>query len=226
MTLARTLKERTESYWNEGKRTNPFLSGLFQGTLPPEAMARFLVHARHLVSFTPAHLSLAVKEAEKRSLPQLAAYLAEKHAEEQGHDEWANDDLKKITTMKGMARTQPAEIDPSMTALVQHNEALIRKDPTLYLAYIFFAEYSCVYAGPDLVEAQEKKCGFPQGSLTIISKHAELDQHHVAEWEEVIGTLVDARRYGSVFHDTMESICRHHGNVLAAMIRQNGKKAA
>ena len=102
-----------------------------------------------------------------------------------------------------------------MVRFVKHIESLIDKDPYLYLAYIFHAEYFCVLCGPDMIQSLEEKCGYPENSMTIVGNHSELDKEHIVEWEEIIETLVDAKTYQQPFIDVIKRTTALHGAFLA-----------
>jgi hypothetical protein len=134
-----------------------------------------------LTAHTPEHLTLAVTTARAQGHEQLALYFEEKRREEVGHDQWGAEDVAALKKRFQITQDQ-IEIVPEMQVLVASNQAMIIRDPFQYFIYVLYAEYFTVLAGPACVKAIEKNQQIPPGMMTIISKHAELDQHHIADW--------------------------------------------
>ncbi|MFW7381185.1 MAG: hypothetical protein ACOH5I_20385 [Oligoflexus sp.] len=209
MKLIEALKKRIESYWLELQQHDRFNRSVLQGDADSEMLMHFLVNVRYLVQHTPIHLKRAMKLAEQDHKQDLKNFFEQKLKEEDGHDQWADADIEKLkqslpkTPLKG-------SIDPSMKRLIAHIEETIDRDPYLYLAYIFFAEYLCVICGEELTHGLQNKCGYPPRSLTVIENHAELDQDHVHEWEETIASLIDEQFYSKQFLATLEKTIAIH----------------
>ncbi|HYX34570.1 MAG TPA: iron-containing redox enzyme family protein [Oligoflexus sp.] len=208
MSLADLLKKRVELYWAHLKTNDPFNRALLNGTATQAMANHFLVNVRYLVQQTPIHLRKATAKAEKNGEEKLAKFFKLKCREEQGHDRWADSDIAKVNQRRIIESN--SEIDPSMKGLVKHIESIIDYDPVHYLAYIFFAEYLCVVAGFEMAEAWEKKCGFPPNSMSVISNHAELDQHHVHEWVDITRDLLDEDKYKAPLLETVEETIKVH----------------
>lgn len=207
--LIQEMKRKVEAYWASMKEQSPFQQALSKGSLTPQWVQGFLVNVHYLVQHTPAHLHLAILMAEHRNETALRDFFVVKYEEELGHDEWAKADLSKLKVQLPQDFST-AEIDPAMIQLVNSIESLIERDPFLYLPYIFFAEYLCVIAGPEMSTNIVEKCGYPPGSLSIVENHAELDIEHVDEWEEVIHDLVDTDQYAATFMTVLDECMAHH----------------
>lgn len=207
MKLIDQLKRRVESYRDYIVNEDPFNRAILDGRAEAEAIERFLINVHYLVKHTPVHLKLAAQVSQDD--PRLNAYFKEKFLEEQGHDQWALDDLAKLSS-KLKEPQRPPEVAPAMFDFVLNIESIIRKDPYLYLPYIFFAEYLVVIYGPQMTQALAVKNGYGSESLTVIENHAELDQDHVHEWEEIIASIVDEQRYTKAFLEVMDETIRLH----------------
>lgn len=201
MELANQLKSQTEEFYARLKANNGFYRSVLHGEVKVDTVAYFIESIRYLVSYTPKHLVLALKEAEKRGLKDLADFYRIKLKEETGHDQWAKDDLKAIERLAPQAK-KPQAVAPAIHDTIRRNEALIKKDPYHYLVHIFFAEYFTVCDGPDFMAALNK-LGIKPHMVSVVDNHVSLDVEHVQEWEETIGKLVDPKTYGKKFVDLL-----------------------
>jgi hypothetical protein len=181
MLIYQNLTEHIQNHFRTLKRNNSFYQRIFNGQLTAAELTRFLQNVSFLTAHTPEHLTLAVTTARAQGHEQLALYFEEKRREEVGHDQWGAEDVAALKKRFQITQDQIA-IVPEMQVLVASNQAMILRDPFQYFIYVLYAEYFTVLAGPACVTAIEKNQRIPPGMMTIISKHAELDQHHVAEW--------------------------------------------
>ena len=75
---------------------HPLLLAARAGRVSPLTVAKYLRSVLYLVRHTPVHLALAQKSAEARGALELARFFAHKAGEEQGHDAWAESDLREM----------------------------------------------------------------------------------------------------------------------------------
>lgn len=209
MKLIRDMRARIEAYWDFLQTSDPYNRSILEGRLSPEMFSHFLVNVHTLVQHTPIHLNLAIRTAEARGLSALQKYFEQKLIEESGHDKWAEADIQNLKKRKSNISVIDGT-DPTMKSLLLNIESTIQKDPYLYLAYIFFAEYLTVLYGPTMNRALIEKCGYPAESMTVVENHAELDKDHVNDWEDVIVDLVDERIYRKLFLETLDQTITLH----------------
>ena len=92
-------------------------------------------------------------------------------------------------------------------------------NPQRYLAYLLFAEYLTVLLGGEWVAVLEQQCGIPADALSVVTRHVELDRHHVreavAEFDELLAT-VDAAPVLRTLHTSMHLFERFCDELLAA----------
>jgi hypothetical protein len=181
MLIYQDLTEHIQHFFKTLKRNNSFYQRIFNGSLTAAELACFLQNVSFLTAHTPEHLTLAVATARAQGHEQLALYFEEKRREEVGHDQWGIDDVAALKKRFPITQDQIG-ILPEMQVLVASNQAMILSDPFQYFIYVLFAEYFTVLAGPACAQAIEKNNRIPPGMMTIISKHAELDKLHIAEW--------------------------------------------
>ncbi len=167
---------------------NPLFTKANDGTLSPPLIARYLASVHQLVLHTPIHLRKARQVAEARGEHALVAHFEHKLTEEAGHDAWAARDREGLARKTGVVAPDAAV--QTMTVLIHHIDALIEKDPALYLAYILFAEQLIVLMGGEWLELLETRCGIPKTVMSVVGNHVELDKDHVAEALDEIDDLV------------------------------------
>jgi pyrroloquinoline quinone (PQQ) biosynthesis protein C len=185
--IADSLRAQIEQYAATFNSQNPLFTYASKGLLSVEHLTLYLANVRAVVAHTPIHLARALEAAQRRSDTHLATHFAERIREEDGHEEWA---ILDLATVSRDAKTARTDVLPSVRAQLAHIEATIDEDPTLYLAYILFAEYITVLVGPALLSMLEERCGIPRSAMSVVANHAELDVHHVQDALEKIDDLV------------------------------------
>lgn len=187
-TVSARLRRDIDEFADSVRRSNPLLTRARAGELTPETVGRYLRGIHHLLRHTPIHLSLAEERARTLGHFELADYYAEKRAEEDGHDRWAQSDIRGISAKFGVSVHE--EPIPAAKTIVRGNAETIERSPFFYLAYVLFAEYFMVVMGPEWLGALAENCGIPPSLMTAIGNHVELDQAHVLEGCAEIDSLV------------------------------------
>jgi hypothetical protein len=177
--VSEILLRDIDAFAADAQSTNSLFRLANTGALSPGTFGRYLRSIHYLLRHTPIHLDLAEECARRAGHALLAEYFARKRAEEEGHDRWAEDGIEGLARHFGV--DVPDEPTPAMRAIIAANAAGIAEDPHYYLAYIMFAEYFVVVAGPGWVGALAEKCGISRALTSAIGNHIELDREHVAE---------------------------------------------
>lgn len=177
--MSQLMKSTIESYYRRTKDSNPLYRNARMGRLKAENIHAYLNNVLYLVQHTPIHLSYAKSQASARKMKALAVFFESKMKEEIGHDKWAENDLSEMKKKFG-SDTQ-RDLSPHMVRLVEFIHDTIERDPSLYVAYIFLAEYFTVLAAPEWLRDLETNCGIPRAMMSVIGNHSELDKEHVAE---------------------------------------------
>jgi hypothetical protein len=192
--IADALKIAIEHQARSSRTHNALWSSASEGRASPQAIARYLASLRHMIGGTSICLRRARDRALAHGRPELADYFVAKLAEEDGHVVWADEDVVVHEHRFGTAVQAPVE---AMKRMLQRNLELIDRDPELYLAYIFWAEYFTVLVGGGFAQMLVERCGMPLEALTCLTKHVELDVDHAEEGMELIDELVaDPARVG------------------------------
>jgi hypothetical protein len=217
--ISSELKRRIDEYASRLDATSELLKLARAGALRVETVALYLVSIRHLIRQTPVHLAVARQRALASERPDLARYFDQKLAEETGHDRWADADLTAIGTRFGVTPVgAPAQ---AMEGLIDSLTALVRSEPESYLAYILFAEYFTVVIGPVWIEALTKYCGIPEGAMTVIEHHVELDKHHVLAGCAEIDQLVRDPDSATRLHVALTATMLHYDRFILELVRAN-----
>jgi hypothetical protein len=186
--IAQSLKTDIEAYADRVLESNRLLQLARDGKVSSDMVTGYLFNIRYLIGHTVPCLELARDEAEARGWESLAGYYGRKLAEEHGHESWAENDFAAVrTTYPGPAPDGPSR---AIAELVAYLRQAISADPRRYLAYVLFAEYFTVLAGPVWLRALEEKCGVPATMMTSVGHHIELDKAHVAAGLSDINSLV------------------------------------
>lgn len=186
--IGRALRLEIERYATRAREENMLFVRARDGALGPRHMLPYLRSIHFLVSHTPIHLRRAAARAAEAGDSPLAEHYLAKITEEAGHDAWAERDVRVLSERSGMTAT--AGILPAMRDLVDFLAQLIDRDPSLYLAYILFAEYFLVLLGPEWLALLEERCSIPRSAMSVVSNHVELDKSHVEHALEEIDDLV------------------------------------
>jgi hypothetical protein len=202
--ISRNLKIEIEHYATRLLRSSRLFRLAQEGAISPATVSAYLFNIRYLIRHTPAYLELARSESEARGWEELAGYYATKAAEERGHDVWAENDLASVTRVHDvMLPSQPSR---AMAGLVDYLRKVITMEPQRYVAYILFAEYFTVLAGPAWIKALDERCGIPASSLTAIGHHVELDRRHVTDGLAQIDELIAPRELPGLTETLLSSM--------------------
>src|SRR5688572_19119798 len=88
-----------DDYVTELRASSPLLRAARNGTLPRQAVGRYLRSLHYLLCATPEHLSLAARLAEHAGSSELGRYFEKKLGEEVGHDRWAEADIRALEAL-------------------------------------------------------------------------------------------------------------------------------
>ena len=220
--IADALRADIEKYAATRFRQNPFFRMTEEGALGRSCVRAYLQNIRYLVANTPVCLQRARQRANERGAIELEQHFIAKDAEENGHDKWAERDLQSIDD-SGML---PVEVDTTgvsreMLELVDFIVKMIDRDPTLYLAYILFAEHLTVVMGPEWLALLDVRCGIPMSSMTVIANHVELDREHVEHALNEIDDLVGDPKMLYPMREALHGAMDHYELFLRAIVATN-----
>lgn len=186
MNISNELKKMIEEFIESLKKNDNLLKLANDGKVTIDIVEEYLASVLYLISNTPVHLKLAQEYSSH--LPKLKSHFEKKIQEETGHDKWAEADLSELDKLSKLSQITP---NKNIVDLVKYLEHSIRVDVKSYLAYILFAEYFTVLAGPLWVGALVNHCNIPVSALSVVTNHMELDKEHVADGSDEIDDLLN-----------------------------------
>jgi pyrroloquinoline quinone (PQQ) biosynthesis protein C len=190
--IADALRLEIEAHAARVRMSNPLLRRAAAGENSPVAVELYLVTLRYMIANTPSHLDRARDRSRETGLDDLATYYREKLAEEDGHERWADHDLRVLRGHRKIV-SQPSPV-PAAIRLSAFLRRTIEKDPVLYLAYLLWAEYFTTLVGGEVIEHLVSRCHVPADALTCLANHVELDKEHTEENLDALDALVDEPR--------------------------------
>lgn len=205
------VKQEIEAATKNLLDKNIFIQKARKGDLSKEQISRHIKNILYSIEFTPTHLKTASERLKACGQPEIALFMDEKFNEEVGHDHWAKADLANLGSSNRIQHDK--DLTKGIIELVKYIEVLVNNEPLKYIAYMTFVEYFTVLAAPEFLDCVEKKCGVPRTSLSVVSKHGELDKHHTDDDLNAIEKFVDSpqkkREFLNVIYKTAE-ILDHH----------------
>src|SRR3954464_9091654 len=103
--IALALRADIERYAARMRLDNPLFMRAERGTLTADHLVRYLANIRVLLLHTPLHLNRAIEKARAVGDAPLAIHCRKKLAEEQGHEQWAERDVRRVAAMVAQAST-------------------------------------------------------------------------------------------------------------------------
>jgi hypothetical protein len=217
--IANALRVEIERYAAHMKRSNPLFSMAEDGTFTSACMVNYLTNIRYLVCQGQRYIVRAGERSVAIGDQALARHYEHKRREELGHEEWADRDIERVSTVP-RATLNPA-ILPATHELVAFLARTVDEDPALYLSYMLFAEYLIVLLGPEWLRMLEERCGIPRSSMTVIGNHIELDREHVEEALDQIDALVGDPRKLPRMRAVLLDVLAYFDRFCAEVTREN-----
>ncbi len=185
--IADILKTTVEQLALESCRSNRLWQYAMDGRATPRMVASYLRSLEYMVGSTGSCLTRARASARVLGKSDLEQFFAHKLAEELGHDEWARGDIEVLAASRGGLVSDAV---PGIIGLIDFTKETIDRDPELYLAYMFWAEYMTTLVGGEFCRALVQRCGVPRDALTCVERHVELDAEHADDEMDAIDRLV------------------------------------
>lgn len=195
------VKKMTEHIINDSQ----FFICLSNGTADVAQLKYYLNNVAFMIGYTPIYLRLAEflsKDA------KLKKFYVHKHHEEDGHNEWTYDDLNALGAAKRAVDDHHVHI--SMRRLVDLHLQSINKDPSIFLFYLYLAEYMVSNYGPVIIKHGIDRCGFSKKQLSVLIKHVDLDVGHTEENLTVIKEYFSRNALNDIEIDQFVDGCMKH----------------
>ena len=187
--LANKMKQITEKHAEEAIQTSPLFVNARNGMHSQRNIENLLRNLRYMFSNSVVHMGRAHDLAMNAGDVELADYYAESASEEDGHDQWAVDDLNELKAEVG----DSSLVSLNIKKLMEFVNTVVETDPVYYLSYKVFAEYFAVLTIPVFINDVERHCGISRTALSSLDKHGEADKEHALEGFEIIDRLAEGK---------------------------------
>jgi hypothetical protein len=208
--LSQSADNKINFYSAKIIESNKFLCLAREGKITKEQVAKYAFNLKYVLSMTPPSLRLARDIALQNGEQELSAFFSEKIIEEDGHEQWAANDVASLGY--DVQKMDPKSLNQSIVELMSYVQKIIEKDPKYYLIYMLFVEKLTVQVAPHLLESLDKNCGIPPTSFTAIANHEELDREHVKDdmivIDRFIGSPEDSDSYLQVIDFSFTQVDR------------------
>jgi hypothetical protein len=139
----------------------------------------------------------------------MVDYLAHHIPQEIGHDEWTLEDLAVLgfdrsALLQRMPSSAVAALAGSQYYWVRHHH------PVAYMGYIAVLEYP---ADALFLEEVIAKTGLPREAFRTYLMHAQLDPHHVREFDETLDSLPLTSDHSSIVGISAFTTCHLLGRI-------------
>ena len=182
--MSSLVKSSIDSWAVRLRKESPLTAAAESGQLSARALALYLESLRYVFMHSQANIRTAALRAEELQLSELAAYFRAKASEEQGHEQWAENDLQQLPS----AAVQGIEPAQACRALVALQETLIDQHPLCFLAYTVWAEYLTASLGAEWLNLLAN-CGYDRSAVSAVAKHLEADVDHAFEGFDALDRL-------------------------------------
>lgn len=182
--LSHVVKTSIDSWASRLRTESPLTAAAERGELSPRALALYLESLRYVFTHSQRNIRAAARRAEAMQQGELAACFHSKASEEQGHEQWAQDDLQQLPD----AAVRGIEPAAACRALVALQEVLIDQHPICFLAYTVWAEYLTASLGDEWLRLLAN-CGYERGAVSAVAKHLDADVGHASEGFDALDRL-------------------------------------
>jgi len=211
--IRQDFKEDIETFSARMIQENPLFVKAKKGALSKAQVQVYLNNLHHVFSHTTRHLALAENHARHKQLPVLAEFFHAKIPEEQGHEQWAVNDIRNLTSLPEPLTND--SIRPATHNLINFISEIIQSHPVDYVSYMYCVEYFTVLVGPQLIQLLEKNCGISREHMTAIGNHVQADAEHTEEDLGVIEQLAGDPEYALRMKNALLGSMKHVDEFLA-----------
>jgi len=170
---------------------HPIGGQLVQGTLPRPLYVAYLAHVVRQIRQSAPMLQEAARGLERQGRPALAALFGGKAREEDGHDQWALEDLGAL----GVNRTAVDAVPSShaVDAYVAWAGYCAHQAPVAVLGIAWVLEWFGYARAGRAAENLVANSGIPhiESAVKFLRGHGDADRHHIQTLAEALGDVTD-----------------------------------
>ncbi len=185
-----------------------------------EDYVAYLTNVYHYARFSPVIMAAAAARS-VQAHPELSLYLLRHAAEEQGHDGWALEDLRKLGVSEAeVASTRPT---PCCAALVGYvHDLATNGNPIATFGWMYVLEAVGADIGNIAGEQLGNAHGSADGPVKFVAGHGQADASHSVEIEEQIHRFVEDPKDREAVCETARVV----SHLYTTMFRQIGGEEA
>jgi pyrroloquinoline quinone (PQQ) biosynthesis protein C len=213
MPFYKQLLEQTD----EGKAyllSAPIIEDVFAGRFSLQTYLAFLHQAYHHVRHTVPLLETA-RESLRPEQQWVRTALEQYIAEEAGHEAWILDDIEAC----GEDRRSWADRPPAF-----HSEMLVaylydyvtRVNAMGIFGMVLVLEGTSSSLAPAVAAQVQQQLSLPDAAMSYLTTHGELDQTHIAHFEQVMDRVEDPADQAAIIH-VANRVYRLYGDVYRAI---------
>lgn len=188
----------------------PIIEDVFEGRFSLSTYLAFLNQAYHHVRHTAPLLELAknnLQPNQHRLKPVFEEYIAE----ETGHEKWILEDIAACGVDAAPYENGPAPYQTELMVSYLY-DYVSRKNPLGIFGMVLVLEGTSSSLAPAVADIVKAQLSLPETALTYLVSHGELDQGHIAFFEQTMNSITDPRDQQDIIH-VAQRVYRLYGDV-------------
>jgi len=201
----------------------PILEDVALGRFDLNTYVRFLTNAYHHVKHTvPLMMACGAR------LPERSNWMREKLRqyidEEIGHEQWILDDLTACGVDPSDIQNgePPLEVELLVSYVYDY---INRRNPVGLLGMVHVLEGTSTRLATEIARLVQAKLGLPDDAFRYLRSHGELDEAHVAFFENFVEELTDPQDIAAMIH-VANRVYRLYGDVIRSARDERLRHAA
>lgn len=192
----------------------PIISDVAAGRFNLDTYLAFLHQAYHHVRHTVPLLQ-AARDNLSGDQQWLDAPLASYIEEESGHEEWILDDIVACGGDRDSWAARPPGFCTEMMVAFLY-DIVQRVNAASVFGMVLVLEGTSSSLAPAVAQIVQQKLGLHDAAMTYLTTHGELDQTHIAHFEQVMDRVTSEADRTAIIH-TARRVYRLYGDVYRAI---------
>lgn len=188
----------------------PIIENVFAGNFSLSTYLAFLHQAYHHVRHTVPLLE-AARSGLSAGQQWVSSALNEYIAEESGHEAWILDDIAACGEDREAWAGRPPGFHTEMMVAYLY-DYVARQNPMGIFGMVLVLEGTSSSMAPAVAAIVQDNLGLPASATSYLTTHGELDQDHIAHFEQVMNRVTDPADQQAIVH-VARRIYRLYGDV-------------
>lgn len=192
----------------------PIIEQVFQHNFTLETYIVFLNQAYHHVRHTiPLLMAVGAKLSARQSwlMKTISKYIDE----EIGHEQWILDDLEACGCDRKSFELGEAPFTSEVMVSYLY-DFIARKNPVGIFGMVQVLEGTSSTLAPVVAEIVQSTLSLPDEAMTYLTTHGELDQDHIAFFENTMNRIDDHEDRAAIIH-VANAVYRLYGDVYRSL---------